>query len=1127
MAAPLATLLVKIGSDVADVKKGVDKVTKDLGGIADTAKRIETEVGKSFGKMGESIVKMAAGVFTGAAALQALNKVASLVTATLSTVASALIGIVKSTVAAGDALFTMSQQTGISVEALSALKFIAGQTNTSIDTITGAVFKMQTTLGKGGEETAKSLGRLGLSLRDLRSADPSQAFTSILTKLGEIPSATQRATIGAQIFGKSFRDIAQLTQEDLAGLVAKAEELGQVMSTETAVAADRFGDALGELQARAEGFANRIGAAVLPGLIAFVESINDAFGHLTQSGATSFEGLAALFDAVVVQIGQSAFDLIGKLALISSELVKLAQTVLTVASVVDRGLTLGSRSQEIETAQRTLAAFGATLDKFALQVAITAENAGSKFGETFARIKKEIATSATEFRKNLKAGVGGGIDDVSKSFEKLQDKIRGVDLVKTAKDWAKALEDPKNVAFTFADRTLSTELRDALDAVVIKFGDLETAGVGSMQAIHDAVRRRLLPAIKEGFDGIAKLPGQFLSTFDAFLRPSNLGAPTTLPGATGVLPTGVTDKFIRPFRQAFEGMAQDLPRIIGQAIENGSNVLVAAANGTAFQFARVFDTAVQRVFRQGGSLTFGEKAAGIIAGGIQSFVNGIALGSNTTSLLKGGLTGALSGALAGANPALSGPTLGASILVGAGVGLVGGLIGASQGKKQERLALQQARDAFTAQFGGMEKLRELSKKAGFDLNAVFNAKKPEDFQRAVAGVNEQLAAYNKHLQGITVATDGVNKRTALFATQFRDLVARQKELQDSGRGGSELDAVTAKIAEVAQRTQPEFERLGLMVRDTFAALVKESGDAFGAIVALAPSFQVLKEGVTDFGLTSTAVIDELLKSFNLINDDTLGPFLQNVQASGEVLKGLFDAKALSPEGFQAIAADIGQSLQEVANRGGDMSRALALSQPILQTLFEAQQRFGLVTDQTTQSILKQAQEQGLIGDQMKDVNRQILDVLIAIADVFGAKIPAGMRKTLDAAEQTATDVEQAFKDITINPIELPVHWKLERVPGVDLPDPVPLARGGIVRRPTLALVGESGPEAVVPLSHAALGEGRGSDGGARVIFQRGAFEGVVVDSEERERSLARRIAKQIQRGGDVRAAWRDAGVRVG
>jgi phage-related minor tail protein len=155
---------------------------------------------------------------------------------------------------------------------------------------------------------------------------------------------------------------------------------------------------------------------------------------------------------------------------------------------------------------------------------------------------------------------------------------------------------------------------------------------------------------------------------------------------------------------------------------------------------------------------------------------------------------------------------------------------------------------------------------------------------------------------------------------------------------------------------------------------------------------------------------------------------------------------------------------------------------VLQALFEAQQKYGKVTDETTQAILDQAEQQGLVGDHMKDVNKQILEVLIAIADVFGAKIPDAMRATRDAATETAAGIEREFSNIKIAPITVDVEgrFSVEDFAGISGGFKA-FASGGIVRRPTLALVGEAGPEAVIPLSQ--LGSVAPNSGESTVIFE--------------------------------------------
>jgi phage-related minor tail protein len=65
-----------------------------------------------------------------------------------------------------------------------------------------------------------------------------------------------------------------------------------------------------------------------------------------------------------------------------------------------------------------------------------------------------------------------------------------------------------------------------------------------------------------------------------------------------------------------------------------------------------------------------------------------------------------------------------------------------------------------------------------------------------------------------------------------------------------------------------------------------------------------------------------------------------------------------------------------------------------------------------------------------------------------------------------------------------------------------LAQGGIVTGPTLALIGESGPEAVVPLN----GSGRGSVGGNVYI----TIENVNGTDKEAARKLCKEVMRELK-----------------
>jgi hypothetical protein len=89
------------------------------------------------------------------------------------------------------------------------------------------------------------------------------------------------------------------------------------------------------------------------------------------------------------------------------------------------------------------------------------------------------------------------------------------------------------------------------------------------------------------------------------------------------------------------------------------------------------------------------------------------------------------------------------------------------------------------------------------------------------------------------------------------------------------------------------------------------------------------------------------------------------------------------------------------------------------------------------------------------------------------------------------------------------------IPGVpgrgtsfNIPDIPMLAKGGIVTSPTLALIGEAGPEAVVPLSQGGGGFGGGP---ALVVY------GNVIGANERELEdlLGRLLERRFARGGSL------------
>jgi len=170
----------------------------------------------------------------------------------------------------GDQLAKMSARTGISVESLSELGYAAEQSGADLQALEGGVRKMQKFLvdaADGSSTAQQTLTRLGLSLADLGSLSPDQQFELLADRLSQIQDPAIRAATAMEVFGKTGTSLLPLMQDGAKGIAAlrqQARDLGLVISTEDAKAAETFGDTLDDLWKVIKSGVFAIGAALAP-----------------------------------------------------------------------------------------------------------------------------------------------------------------------------------------------------------------------------------------------------------------------------------------------------------------------------------------------------------------------------------------------------------------------------------------------------------------------------------------------------------------------------------------------------------------------------------------------------------------------------------------------------------------------------------------------------------------------------------------------------------------------------------------------------------------------------------------------------------------------------------------------
>ncbi len=181
----------------------------------------------------------------------------------------------------GDEFFKLSQKTGVSVEALTALDYAAKLSDVTTEGLTKALQKLSVAMFDtqvNGDEGSAALKALGVSATDAHGQiRPTEAvLLDLAEKFATMPDGADKAALAVKLFGKEGLAIIPFLnqgREGITALMEEAQRLGLVMSEDVARASEAFNDNLTRLSAIFEGVQRQIGAAVIPILADFTEQV--------------------------------------------------------------------------------------------------------------------------------------------------------------------------------------------------------------------------------------------------------------------------------------------------------------------------------------------------------------------------------------------------------------------------------------------------------------------------------------------------------------------------------------------------------------------------------------------------------------------------------------------------------------------------------------------------------------------------------------------------------------------------------------------------------------------------------------------------------------------------------------
>ena len=190
-----------------------------------------------------------------------------------------------------DQMYEASQALGVTVEDLSRLQYAAELSGVSAENLEKSIRKLSVGLYDASQSAtgpaATAFRAIGISATDaagnIRPAI--DVIGDLAARFETLPDGAEKTALAIKVFGRSGADMIPMLNEGEAGLKAmyeEAEQLGIVLDTETAAAAERFNDNLTRLGKVQDGIVTKVTAGMLPAFDSLAASLvtvaNDSNG---------------------------------------------------------------------------------------------------------------------------------------------------------------------------------------------------------------------------------------------------------------------------------------------------------------------------------------------------------------------------------------------------------------------------------------------------------------------------------------------------------------------------------------------------------------------------------------------------------------------------------------------------------------------------------------------------------------------------------------------------------------------------------------------------------------------------------------------------------------------------------
>jgi len=327
----------------------------------------------------------------------------------------------------------------------------------------------------------------------------------------------------------------------------------------------------------------------------------------------------------------------------------------------------------------------------------------------------------------------------------------------------------------------------------------------------------------------------------------------------------------------------------------------------------------------------------------------------------------------------------------------------------------------------------------------------------------------------TGLSDKIDTARQALVDLNNDPEAKQEDIK---KATIELQDLLNQQAQAALNSTAKLDALTGVVLAGFNQAMKDGVGIITALNSQGGALDAIIAAYKDLGVTSdNAALAQLVNLRKL--QDTYPELVNGVGSLGDAMLALSNIGGLNKDTFAAMqqtGLDMYNDLSaKAAQLGVDNSSAVAMMVPFLEAVISGNKKYGFAIDENTMKLIEQAREMGLLSDEELSTNDILREGLTAIIEALGGTVPEAFKKAAQAAQNAFDDVANdaqtqidraadAFRQFDPETVRVPYQFVQvgddPQVPQMDVPA---FGAGGVVYGPTMAQVGERGPEVITPL----------------------------------------------------------------